>query len=195
MSQRGEHEMAEPGQARGGLSLPLQMLAGLVAGLAIGLWWPELGAKLQPIGTAFIEAIKMVVIPIVFSVVTLGVYKMGADIKQLGRVALVAFAWFYLATIILIVIALSLDAIFHPGIGANLVPSGKIPPNLAVSVDWVKFLIDLIPSNIVAAMAAQKVLPTLVFAVVFGIALAAIGETAQPVVRLLEAVAAAMFKV
>jgi DAACS family dicarboxylate/amino acid:cation (Na+ or H+) symporter len=93
------------------------------------------------------------------------------------------------------VIALGLDAVFHPGVGANLVPSGKIPPNLAVSVDWVKFLIDLIPSNIVAAMAAQKVLPTLVFAVLFGAALAAAGETAQPVVRLLEAVAAAMFRV
>jgi DAACS family dicarboxylate/amino acid:cation (Na+ or H+) symporter len=187
--------MAEPGRARGGLSLPLQMLAGLIAGLAIGLLWPGLGAKLQPIGTAFIEAIKMVVIPIVFSVVTLGVYKMGADIKQLGRVALIAFGWFYLATLILIVIALGLDGLFHPGVGANLVPSGKIPPNLAVSVDWVKFLIDLIPSNIVAAMAAQKVLPTLVFAVLFGVALAAIGEAAQPVVRILEAVAAAMFKV
>jgi DAACS family dicarboxylate/amino acid:cation (Na+ or H+) symporter len=187
--------MAEPGRARGGLSLPLQMLAGLIAGLAIGLWWPELGAKLQPIGTAFIEAIKMVVIPIVFSVVTLGVYKMGTDIKQLGRVALIAFGWFYLATLILIVIALGLDGLFHPGVGANLVPSGKIPPNLAVSVDWVKFLIDLIPSNIVAAMAAQKVLPTLLFAVLFGVALATIGEAAQPVVRILEAVAAAMFKV
>jgi DAACS family dicarboxylate/amino acid:cation (Na+ or H+) symporter len=187
--------MTEPRQARGGVPLPLQMLIGLIAGLAIGLLWPGLGAKLQPIGTAFIEAIKMVVIPIVFSVVTLGVYKMGADIKQLGRVALVAFAWFYFATIVLIVIALGLDAVFHPGVGANLVPSGKIPPNLAVSVDWVKFLIDLIPSNVVAAMAAQKVLPTLVFAVLFGAALAAIGEAAQPVVRLLEAVAAAMFRV
>jgi DAACS family dicarboxylate/amino acid:cation (Na+ or H+) symporter len=187
--------MTEPRQARGGVPLPLQMLIGLVAGLAIGLLWPGLGAKLQPIGTAFIEAIKMVVIPIVFSVVTLGVYKMGADIKQLGRVALVAFGWFYAATIILIVLALGLDAVFHPGVGANLVPSGKIPPNLAVSVDWVKFLIDLIPSNVVAAMAAQKVLPTLVFAVLFGAALAAIGEAAQPVVRLLEAVAAAMFRV
>ena len=194
-TERGARAMAEPRQARGGVPLPLQMLIGLVAGLAIGLLWPGLGAKLQPIGTAFIEAIKMVVIPIVFSVVTLGVYKMGADIKQLGRVALVAFAWFYFATIVLIVIALGLDAIFHPGVGANLVPSGKIPPNLAVSVDWVKFLIDLIPSNIVAAMAAQKVLPTLVFAVLFGAALAAIGEAAQPVVRLLEAVAAAMFRV
>ena len=52
------------------------------------------------------------------------------------------------------VIGLTLDGIFHPGIGANLVPTGKIPPNLAIGVDWVKYFIDLIPSNIVAVMAA-----------------------------------------
>ncbi len=187
--------MAVQAIRRAAVPLPIQMLIGLIVGLAIGFLWPGLGAALQPLGTAFIEAIKMVVIPIVFSVVTLGVYKMGADIRQLGRVALISFGWFYLATIILILIALGLDGIFHPGVGANLVPSGKIPPNLAVSVDWVKYLIDLIPSNIVAAMAAQKVLPTLVFAVIFGCALASIGETARPVVRLLDAVAHAMFRV
>src|SRR5258708_21860376 len=102
------------------VQLPVQMLIELIVGLAIGFLGPALGASLQPIGTAFIEAIKMVVIPIVFSVVTLGVYKMGADIKQLGRVALISFGWFYLATVILIVIALGLDGVFHPGVGANL---------------------------------------------------------------------------
>jgi DAACS family dicarboxylate/amino acid:cation (Na+ or H+) symporter len=187
--------MTERAARRAMVPLPVQMLVGLIAGLAIGFLWPKLGAALQPIGTAFIEAIKMVVIPIVFSLVTLGVYKMGSDIRQLGRVALISFAWFYFATIILIVIALGLDALFKPGVGANLVPSGKIPPNLAISVDWVKYLIDLIPSNIVAAMAAQKVLPTLVFAVVFGIALATLGEAAQPVVRVLDTVQAAMFRI
>jgi DAACS family dicarboxylate/amino acid:cation (Na+ or H+) symporter len=187
--------MAERGTRGAAVPLPVQMLIGLIAGLAIGFLWPKFGAALQPIGTAFIEAIKMVVIPIVFSLVTLGVYKMGADIRQLGRVALISFGWFYLATFVLIVIALALDGLFHPGVGANLVPSGKIPPNLAIKVDWVKYLIDLIPSNIVAAMAAQKVLPTLVFAVVFGCALASIGEAAQPVIRVLDAVATAMFRV
>jgi len=157
------------------------MLAGLILGLVVGSAWPSFGASLQPIGTAFIEAIKMVVIPLVFSAVTLGIYKMGANMRQLGRVAIVSFTWFYLATIILIVIGLTLDGIFHPGVGANLVPTGKIPPNLAIGVDWVKYFIDLIPSNIVAVMAAQKILPTLVFSVLFGMALASIGELARPV--------------
>ena len=73
------------------LSLPLQMLAGLILGLIVGSAWPSLGTSLQPIGTAFIEAIKMIVIPLVFSAVTLGIYKMGANMRQLGRVAIVSF--------------------------------------------------------------------------------------------------------
>ena len=177
------------------LSLPLQMLAGLALGIAVGLLWPSFATKLQPLGTAFIAAVRMVVIPLVFAAVTLGIYRMGTSLRQLGRVALVSFVWFYVATILLALLALGLDGIFHPGRDVGLVPSGKLPPNLAISVDWVQYLLDLIPSNIVAVMAAQKVLPTLVFAVLFGLALAQIGELARPVVSLLETVMAVMFKI
>jgi DAACS family dicarboxylate/amino acid:cation (Na+ or H+) symporter len=176
------------------LALPLQMFGGLVIGLVLAIVWPSFAAQLQPIGTAFIEAIKMIVIPLIVASVTLGTYKMGADISQLGRVAAIAFGWFYFATLCAIVIALVLDGIVHPGVGVGLVPTGKIPPNLAVSVDWVKFFLDLIPSNIVAVMAAQKILPTLVFSILFGLSLAGIGPRAAPVVDLLEAIMAAMFR-
>ncbi|HEX5326591.1 MAG TPA: cation:dicarboxylase symporter family transporter, partial [Acetobacteraceae bacterium] len=185
----------EPRQKRGPvISLPVQMLIGLVAGLAVAQFWPTVAASLQPIGTAFIEAIKMIVIPLILSAVGLGAYRMGADIKQLGRVALVSFGWFYFATFLAIVIAIVLDLIFHPGVGLNLAPTGKVPPHLATSINWVKFALDLIPSNIVQAMAEQKTLPTLVFAVLFGVALAGIGNAAKPVVSLLEGVMAAMFR-
>src|ERR1051326_3934414 len=176
------------------LALPLQMFAGLVIGLVLALVWPAFAASLQPIGTAFVEAIRMIIIPLVVASVTLGTYKMGRDIRQLGRVAAISFGWFYFATFCAIVIALVLDGIFHPGVGVGLVPTGKIPPNLAVSIDWVKFLLDLIPSNIIAVMAAQKLLPTLVFSVLFGVALAGVGPQAKPVVDLLEAIMAAMFR-
>jgi dicarboxylate/amino acid:cation (Na+ or H+) symporter, DAACS family len=179
---------------RPSLALPLQMFAGLVIGLLLAVIWPSFAASLQPIGTAFVEAIRMTIIPLIVSSVTLGTYRMGADIGQLGRVAAISFGWFYFATFCAIVIALLLDVIFHPGVGVGLVPTGKIPPNLAVSIDWVKFLLDLIPSNIVNVMAQQKLLPTLVFSLLFGLALAGIGERAKPVVELLEAIMAAMFR-
>jgi dicarboxylate/amino acid:cation (Na+ or H+) symporter, DAACS family len=181
---------------RAGMGLPLKMLAGLALGLLVGLVWPSVGKTLQPVGTAFIQAVQMIVIPLIFSAVTLGVHRMGENARQLGRVAVVAFGWFYFATLLAVLVGLGLNGLFHPGVGANLVPTGSVPPNLALSVDWTKYVLDLIPTNIVAAMAAQRVLPTLVFAVLFGLGLARIGrDTARPVIMLLEAVMAAMFRV
>jgi dicarboxylate/amino acid:cation (Na+ or H+) symporter, DAACS family len=179
------------------LRLPLiaQMLLGLVLGLAAGLLWPDFSERLRPIGTAFVEAVKMIVIPVVFSSVTLGLYRMGRELKVLGRVATICLVYFYLATLVSIIIGLLLNAAFHPGAGAPLAATGKIPANLAVSVDWIKFFMDMIPSNIVAAMAEQKILPTLVFSILFGLALASIGDTGRPVIAILEAVMAAMFKI
>ncbi len=177
-------------------ALPLQMLAGMLLGLIVGLMWPSIGKTLQPIGTAFIQAIQMIVIPLIFSAVTLGVYRMGENTRLLGRVAIIAFVWFYIATLFAVLVALGLNGLFHPGAGANLVPTGNVPANVALSVDWTKYLLDLIPTNIVAAMAAQRVLPTLVFAVLFGLGLARIGNAmARPVVMLLEAVLATMFRI
>jgi len=92
-------------------------------------------------------------------------------------------------------VALALNGLFHPGEGAGVVATGKVPPNLALSVDWVKYFLDLIPNNVLAAMAAQKVLPTLVFSVLFGLALATMGEAARPIVALLETILQAMFRV
>ena len=173
---------ATAGTSRLSLALPLQMFAGLVIGLILALVWPGFAASLQPIGTAFIEAIRMIIIPLIVASVTLGTYKMGRDIRQLGRVAAISRS------------PGEGRAGPGPGVGIGLVPTGKIPPNLAVSIDWVKFLLDLIPSNIIAVMAAQKLLPTLVFSVLFGVALAGVGPQAKPVVDLLEAIMAAMFR-
>ncbi|WP_342730684.1 dicarboxylate/amino acid:cation symporter [Bradyrhizobium sp. B117] len=178
------------------LRLPLvfQMLLGLVLGLCVGLLWPDVGASLRPIGTAFVEAVKMIVIPVVFAAVTLGLYRMGSELKVLGRVAAISLGYFYLATVISILIGLLLNAAFHPGAGAPLAATGKVPQNLAASVDWIKFFMDMIPSNIVAAMAEQKILPTLVFAILFGLALASIGKVGEPMIAVLEAVMAAMLE-
>ena len=91
--------LAPPETRRVSPVLPLQMFGGLVIGLVLALVWPSFAASLQPIGTAFIEAIRMIIIPLIVASVTLGTYKMGRDIRQLGRVAAVAFGWFYFATL------------------------------------------------------------------------------------------------
>jgi len=177
------------------MPLAFKMLIGLILGLGVGLLWPDAGASLRPVGTAFVEAVKMIVIPVVFSSVALGIYRMGTEFRVLGRIVAISLGYFYLATVISIIIGLLLNAAFHPGAGAPLAATGKVPANLAVSVDWIKFVMDMIPSNIVAAMAEQKILPTLVFAILFGLALASIGKVGEPMVAVLEAVMAAMFKI
>jgi dicarboxylate/amino acid:cation (Na+ or H+) symporter, DAACS family len=189
---------AEAGQQRGwpAFGLPLQVAAGVILGLLTGLLWPAAGAAMQPLGVAFVAAVKMIVIPLVFCAVALGSMKMGHDAPRLGRVALVAFGWFYFASAVAIVIGLSLDVVFHPGIGLHLAPPADLPARLGAGIDWIKFLLDLIPSNIVAAMAQQKVLPTLIFAVLFGLGLAAIGEErARPMAGVLASVLAVMFRI
>jgi len=177
------------------MPLAFKMLIGLILGLGVGLLWPDTGASLRPVGTAFVEAVKMIVIPVVFSSVALGIYRMGTEFRVLGRVVAISLGYFYLATVVSIVIGLLLNAAFHPGAGAPLAATGKLPANLVVSVDWIKFFMDMIPSNIVAAMAEQKILPTLVFAILFGLALASIGKLGEPMVAVLEAVMAAMFRI
>ena len=177
------------------MPLAFKMLIGLILGLGVGLLWPDAGASLRPVGTAFVEAVKMIVIPVVFSSVALGIYRMGTEFRVLGRIVAISLGYFYLATVISIIIGLLLNAAFHPGAGAPLAATGKVPANLAVSVDWIKFVMDMIPSNIVAAMAEQKILPTLVFAILLGLALASVGKVGEPMVAVLEAVMAAMFRI
>jgi DAACS family dicarboxylate/amino acid:cation (Na+ or H+) symporter len=178
-----------------GIPLPVQMLVGLVVGCLVGRLWPAVGNELLPLGTAFVKALRMLVVPLVFSSIALGVYNMGREIGVVGRVIGIAFVWFYLATGTCVVIGLLMNAIFHPGIGADLaIPGGKVPANAGLSVNWVQFLLDLIPTNVVSAMAEQKVLQVLLFGMLLGGALSTIGEVARPVVGVLLGVQAAVMK-
>src|SRR5258708_37351519 len=145
-----------------GIWLPLQLLIGLAVGCLIGFLWPIFGKELLPLGQVFVKALRMLVIPLVFSSIALGVYNMGREIGVVGRVVGIAFVWFYLATGLCVIMGLVMNEIFHPGIGADLtIPGGKVPANAGLSVDWVQFLIDLVPANIVSAMEGQKILRVL----------------------------------
>src|SRR5476651_362893 len=158
------------------ISLPVQMLAGLIIGCAVGLLWPSLGKELFPVSRAFINALRMLIIPLVFSSIVLGIYNMGREIRVFGKVIGIAFVWFYVATGTCLMIGLLMNGIFHPGVGADLTIPGKAPTAIA-TVNWVNFFLELIPTNIVAAMAEQKILQVLLFGILFGGALSAIGET------------------
>lgn len=178
------------------MRLPAQIGVALLLGVLIGSIWPAAGRALQPVGIAFVAAVKMVVIPLVFCAVALGTLKMGLDTPRLGRVAVVAFCWFYIAGAIALSIGLGIDALFHPGAGMAIASGGEVPAHLTVTINWTQFLLDLIPSNVVAAMAQQRVLPTLVFAALLGFGLAAVGTLrAAPMADMLHSLLGVMFRI
>jgi DAACS family dicarboxylate/amino acid:cation (Na+ or H+) symporter len=172
---------------------PLQMLLSIAFGLAIGQMWPSFGTSIEPLGSVFIQGIKMIVMPLIFATVTIGAYKMGRQIEQLGRIAFVAFSLFFAATLIATAIGLMLNYLLHPGLGTSFVIGGNIAHEITISVDWKKFLLESMPSNVIADMAAQKVLPTLIFSLLFGLALGRLGTQARPITELLDNLAQAMF--
>jgi DAACS family dicarboxylate/amino acid:cation (Na+ or H+) symporter len=176
------------------ISLPIQMVLGLVLGVVFGFLAPQFAQALAPVGTAFVQAIKMIVVPLVFTAITLGIYQMGNSAKQLGKVSVISLLYFFIATVVAIVIGLALNGMFHPGVGVNLSHTAELPKNLNTTVNWTKFFLDMIPSNVVAAMAGTNLLPVLVFAVLLGLALASIGSRAKPLVDVLDALMGAVFK-
>ncbi|TWH45783.1 dicarboxylate/amino acid:cation symporter [Sporomusa sp. KB1] len=171
-----------------------QIIVGLIVGSFIGAMWPSFGKLLEPIGTAFVKGIKMVIIPLLFAAVTLATYRMGADIKRLGKMGLTAFGWFYLGTGIAMAVGIGLNQLIHPGIGVPIEATGSIPNNLAGSIDWVKFFLDMIPDNVVSVAANHKIIPFLVFCIAFGLSLAAVKERAKPIADILEALLDTMLK-
>ena len=175
--------------------LPLQMLCGLILGALTGLLFPHFASALQPVGTAFIQAVKMIVVPLVFTAITLGICQMGKKVGQLGKVSLISMIYFFAATVVSVIIGLALNQIFHPGAGADLSQHAVLPAHIAVSVDWTKFFLDMIPSNIVVAMSGGNLLPVLVFAALLGVALAVTGDRAKPLIDVLDALMGAVFKI
>ena len=175
--------------------LPLQMLCGLILGALTGLLFPHFASTLQPVGTAFIQAVKMIVVPLVFTAITLGICQMGKKVGQLGKVSLISMIYFFAATVVSVIIGLALNQIFHPGAGADLSQHAVLPAHIAVSVDWTKFFLDMIPSNIVVAMSGGNLLPVLVFAALLGVALAVTGDRAKPLIDVLDALMGAVFKI
>jgi dicarboxylate/amino acid:cation (Na+ or H+) symporter, DAACS family len=186
---------AAPTRSRWSRTLPLQMFAGLVVGCILGLLDPDLGKQLLPVGQAFIKALRMIVIPLVFSSIALGIYNMGRELAVLGRIVGIAFVWFFTATGVCILAGLLINALFHPGVGADLSIVGQVPKNAGLKIDLVGFLLDLVPANIVAAMAEQKVLQVLLFGILFGAALASIGQVGHDVAKVLAGVQAAMMQI
>ena len=170
-------------------SLFVQLLIGIVGGIAIGWLWPGLGADLKPLADGFIKLIKMLIAPIIFCTVVIGIAHVG-DLKSVGRIGVKALVYFELITTFALVFGLVVGNIVKPGSGFSIDPqtlatgaeavdqktgSGELPHT-------VDFLLNIIPTSVVSAFAENALLQVLFFAVLFGLALAKFGEKGPPIV-------------
>jgi Na+/H+-dicarboxylate symporter len=191
--------------------LTAYILIGLVAGLVLG--W-VLNASLDDGGGAgtaqlkdiagyfsivtalFLRLIKMIIAPLVFSTLVVGITHMG-DTSALGRVGLRAFAWFVGASLLSLTVGLILVNLLQPGVGLGLpMPPVDASAGLAkASFNLKDFVSHIVPASMVEAMATNEILQIVVFSVFVGVAMTAIGEKAAPLVRALEALVAVMLQI
>jgi aerobic C4-dicarboxylate transport protein len=178
----------------------VQVLIAMAIGILLGGVRPDLGAQMQPLGDAFIKAIRMLIAPIIFCTVVHGIAHM-ADMARVGRVALKALIYFEVMTTIALVIGLVAVNLLKPGAGMNIDPASinttAIEPYVkqTAAVGFVPFLMNIIPSTFVGAFAEGNILQVLFIAVVCGFALVQLGERAKPLVDLIEIGAKMIFAV
>jgi aerobic C4-dicarboxylate transport protein len=178
----------------------VQVLIAMAIGILLGVIRPDLGAQMQPLGDAFIKAIRMLIAPIIFCTVVHGIARM-ADIARVGRVALKAIIYFEIMTTIALIIGLIAVNVLRPGAGMNIDPASintaAIEPYVkqTAAVGFVPFLMNIIPGTFVGAFAEGNILQVLFIAVVCGFALVQLGERAKPLVDIIDIAAKMIFAV
>ena len=173
-----------------------QIMAGLLVGIAIGYLSPSLGAALKPVADAFLRLLKMIVAPLVFSTLVVGVGG-TASLRTMGRIGLKAIVYFEAATTFALIVGLGLANTFRPGAGVRLIPAGgqaALDQLTATEPRLSELLLRMIPVSIIDAFARGDILQVVVFATLFGLAAAAIGPKARPLIQVFEVTAQVMFK-
>ena len=179
--------------------LYFQVLVAITLGALIGHFWPETGESLKPLGDGFIKLVKMVIAPVIFLTIVLGIAGMR-DIGRVGRVAAKAFGYFFVFSTLALIIGLTVANVVRPGHGLNIDPasldSGAVAQyaEAAHESTITGFLMGIIPDSLVGAFTSGSILQVLFIAILFGIALALIGDRGQPVINLFETISLAVFK-
>ncbi|MDI2030566.1 cation:dicarboxylase symporter family transporter [Saccharopolyspora sp. TS4A08] len=181
--------------------LYVTVLVAIALGAALGLIAPEVGESLEPVGTGFISLIQMLIGPVVFCTIVTGIASAG-ELTAVGRVGVKALVYFEVVTTVALLAGLVVMDVFEPGKGINADPnslhlSGSAEKYLQAgeSQNWYDFLIQIIPHSVVSAFAEGNVLQVLLVAILFAIAIKALGGRGEPLVRGIARVGDAVFGV
>jgi len=184
-------------------NLTFRVLVAITLGILVGHFFPATGAKLKPLGDTFINLIKMVIAPIIFLTIVLGISNMG-DLKKVGRVGGKALLYFEIVTTLALVIGLCIANWFKPGAGVQATavhPTGASATTLSQyteqgkGMDWTEFFLHIVPSNAVKAFAEGEILQVLVFSVLFGMGLTRMGEMGKSLINTFEKLSKVFFNI
>lgn len=178
-------------------NLTAQVLFAVAIGVILGVLDPALGRQMKPVGDTFVKLVKMVIGPIIFLTVVLGIANI-ADVKKIGRVGGKAFLYFEIVTTFALAIGLTVVNITRPGAGldASLLAKGDVSAyaTQAKQMGFVDFLMHVVPASPVEAFAQGEILQIVFFAVLFGLAIVTMGGSGSPLTDVLEKLLEVMFR-
>ena len=179
-------------------SLYFQVIVAIVIGVLLGHFYPDTGAAMKPLGDGFIKLIKMIIAPIIFCTIVVGIAGME-DMKKVGKTGGLAVLYFEIVSTIALIIGLIVVNLWAPGVGMNVDPSTldtkaiakyATPGQMQGTVD---FLLNIIPTSVVDAFAKGDMLQVLFFSILFGYSMNAFGERGKPVFELIEKLSHVLF--
>ena len=181
-------------------SLYFQVITAIVIGIALGHFYPETGAAMKPLGDGFIKLIKMIIAPIIFCTVVVGIAGME-DMKKVGKTGGYALLYFEIVSSIALVVGLTIVNVVQPGAGMNIDPASLDTRGIAAYAkpgqmqSTTDFLLNIIPGTVVDAFAKGEILQVLLIAVLFGFSLHQFGGRGTLVFDLVEKTSYVLFSI
>lgn len=179
--------------------LYFQVIVAITLGILLGNFYPELGEKMKPLGDGFIKLVKMIIAPVIFITLTLGIAHM-TDLKKVGRIAIKAMLYFFTFSTLALIIGLIVGNIIQPGTGLNIDPaslSGDVSQyqQKAHDTTLTGFIMNIIPETLFSPLIGDNILQVLLVAILMGIALVLTKEKSSKVTEFLQVLAAPIFKI
>lgn len=182
-----------------GSKLTIAIFLSLILGAVVGCVAPEFAQKLHPLAIIFLNMVKMIIAPLLFSTLVIGIAGHG-DVKSIGKIGIKTLIYFEIVTTLALIIGLAVGNIFKPGIGFHLtvnpahIKTATQMASVNVHGSITDMIMNIFPTSIVQSMAEGNLLQIVVFAIFFALAICAIGQKAKPVLDVLNSISEIMFK-
>lgn len=179
-------------------NLTVQVLFAITCGVLLGIFFPGIAKQMKPVGDTFVNLVKMVITPVIFLTIVLGIANMS-DLKKVGRVGGKALLYFEIVTTFALAIGMIVVNVTKPGAGLDVsaLSKGDVSKftEAGKALTFVDFIMHIVPSSVVGAFANGDVLQVVFFAVLFGIALAFIGDKGRPLTDSLDRLSLVFFRI